>query len=191
VRQHVRFREGSPRRRPLLALFLLLAACSSVPPSHFATATPRFEPDRYFEGPVRSWGVIETRRGNPRSRFRTAMMGRREGDTVVVTQDFTFEDGRRQQRIWRIRRIDEHRYEATSPDVNGIAPGEAYGNTFHWEYTLGKNPFTRVRMHHWMYLQADGSTMINRVVITKLGAVIAETTEHFHRGDGPVPPIAE
>jgi hypothetical protein len=29
-----------------------------------------------------------------------------------------------------IRRIDEHRYEATAPDVIGAAPGEAYGNTF-------------------------------------------------------------
>ena len=28
--------------------------------------------------------------------------------------------------------------------------------------------------------------MINRVVMTKLGLVIAETTEHFHRGTGPV-----
>ncbi|MEO8378989.1 MAG: DUF3833 family protein [Acidobacteriota bacterium] len=180
--------------RLLLALMWLplLTACGSLSPSHFSTAEPRFEPDRYFEGPTRSWGVTESRRGNPKSRFRTEMFGRREGDVLVVTQDFTFEDGRTQRRLWRIRRIDEHRYEATSPDVPGVAPGEAYGNTFHWEYTLALTPhnvFTRVRMHHWMYLQADGTTMINRVIITKLGVVIAETTEHFHRGTAPVPSI--
>ncbi len=121
------------------------------------------------------------------------MFGRREGDVTVVTQDFTFEDGRTQQRVWRIRRVDEHHYEATAPDVIGVAPGEAYGNTFHWEYTLAVNPrnvFARVRMQHWMYLQADGTTMINRVVITKFGLVIAETTEHFHRGTAAVPSIA-
>lgn len=186
-------RQGPRRWRPLFVLVVLLGACSSLPPVHFAESGPRFEPDRYFEGPVRSWGVMENRRGNPRSRFRTEMLGRREGDILVVTQDFTFEDGRTQQRVWRIRRVDEHRYEATAPDVIGVAPGEAYGNTFHWEYTLAVNPrnvFTRVRMHHWMYLQADGTTLINRVVITKLGLVIGETTEHFHRGTAPVPPIA-
>lgn len=142
---------------------------------------------------MRSWGVMEDRRGNPRSRFRTEMFGRREGDVTVVTQDFSFEDGRTQQRVWRIRRVDEHRYEATAPDVIGLAPGEAYGNTFHWEYTLAVNPrnrFTRVRMHHRMYLQADGTTMINRVVIKKFGLVIAQTTEHFHRGTAAVPSIA-
>ena len=31
--------------------------------------------------------------------------------------------------------------------------------------------------------------MINRVTVTKLGIILAETTEHFHRGTGPVPPI--
>jgi hypothetical protein len=185
---------GRPLSSVWTGLFalLLLAGCSSLPPAHFAAAQPRFDPDRYFEGPVRSWRVMENCRGNPRSRFRTEMFGRREGDVTVVTQDFTFEDGRTQQRVWRIRRIDEHRYEATAPDVIGVAPGEAYGNTFHWEYTLAVNPrnvFTRVRMHHWMYLQADGTTMINRVVITKFGLVIAQTTEHFHRGTGPVPPV--
>lgn len=185
-------RRGSPPYWSLILLLVLLAGCSSLPPAHFASSEPRFEPDRYFEGDVRSWGVTENHRGNPRSRFRTEMSGRRDGDVLVITQDFTFEDGKKQQRIWRIRRLDEHRYEATSPDVIGVAPGEAYGNTFHWEYTLAVNPrnvFTRVRMHHWMYLQADGTTMINRVVITKLGLVIAETTEHFHRGSGPVPAV--
>jgi len=136
---------------------------------------------------------MENRRGEPRNRFRTEMFGRREGDVTTVTQDFTFEDGRTQQRVWRIRRIDEHRYEATAPDVIGVAPGEAYGNAFHWEYTLAVNPrniFTRVQMHDWMYLQADGATMLNRVVVTKFGVVIAQTTEYFRRGSGPLPSIA-
>ena len=177
----------------LLSATVLLAGCSSMAPQNFDRSTPRFEPEKYFEGPTRSWGVMESPRGNPRSRFRTEMVGRREGADLVITQDFTFEDGRKQQRIWRIKRIDDHRYEATSPDVVGLAPGTAYGNTFHWEYTLALTPhnvFTRVHMNHWMYLQAGGDVMINRVIISKLGVIIAETTEHFHRGTGPVPSIA-
>ena len=186
----------TPRATPLLVLLsalLLTASCSSMAPQGFDHSTPRFEPEKYWEGPTRSWGVMESKRGNPKSRFRTEMMGRRDGDVLVITQDFTFEDGRKQQRVWRLKRIDEHRYEATAPDVVGVAPGEAWGNSFHWEYTLATTPhniFTRVHMTHWMYLQADGEEMINRVIISKLGVILAETTEHFHRGTGPVPSIS-
>jgi hypothetical protein len=120
-------------------------------------------------------------------------MGRREGDALVITQDFTFEDGHRQQRVFRVRRIDDHRYEATANDMVGVSRGEAYGNTFHWEYTIALrpgNPLANVRFKLWMYLQADGETMINRVTVSKLGVILSETTEHFHRGSGPVPSIA-
>jgi hypothetical protein len=61
------------------------------------------------------------------------------------------------------------------------------------EYTLALrpgNPLANVRFKLWMYLQADGETMINRVTISKLGVIVAQTTEHFHRGSGPVPRIA-
>jgi hypothetical protein len=168
------------------------AGCRTLQPESFAGNEPRFEPEKFFEGPTRSWGVIESRSGQPQSRFRTEMMGRREGGVLVITQDFTFEDGHKQQRVFRVRRVDEHRYEATANDMVGVSRGEAYGNTFHWEYTIAlspRNPLTHLRFKLWMYLQADGETMINRVTISKLGVILAETTEHFHRGTGPVPPI--
>jgi hypothetical protein len=119
------------------------------------------------------------------------LFGRREGSDVVVTQDFTFEDGRMQQRVWRIHRVDEHRYEAVAPDVIGPAPGYAFGNTFHWIYTLQLRPgfMSRVRMEHWMYLLGDGETMLNRVVIRKFGVIVAQTTEYFQRGTAPVPSV--
>jgi hypothetical protein len=162
-------------------------------PESFAGAEPRFEPEKFFEGPTRSWGVIESRSGRPKSRFRTEMMGRREANDLVITQDFTFEDGHKQQRVWRVRRIGDHRYNATANDVVGVSHGLAYGNTFHWEYTVALrpgNPLANVRFKLWMYLQADGETMINKVTISKLGVILARTTEHFHRGTGPVPAIS-
>lgn len=174
------------QRSHYLALFaslLLLGACSSMPPARFDGGSPRFEPEKFFSGHVQSWGVMENRSGDPKSRFTTDVHGAMEGNELLLTQHFAFEDGRKQQRVWRIRRIDEHRYEATANDVIGIARGEAWGNAFRWDYTLAvnpKNPFTRVRMHHWMYLQDDGS-MVNRVSVRKFGLTLAEITEHFVR----------
>jgi Protein of unknown function (DUF3833) len=161
-------------------------------PQDFSAAVPRFEPDKFFEGPVQSWGVIESRSGSPKSRVRAALIGRRDGSDVVITQNFTFEDGHTQQRVWRIRRIDEHRYDASADDVIGPAVGYAFGNAFHWEYTLQLRPhnfFSRVRMEHWMYLLGDGQTMLNRVVIRKFGIILAQTTEYFQRGSAPMPTV--
>ncbi len=156
-------------------------------PQDFAAAVPRFEPDKFFEGHVRSWGVIETRSGDPRSRIRADILGQREGNDLVITQNFTFEDGSGQQRAWRLRRVDEHRYEASASDVIGPAIGFAYGNAFHWQYTLQLRPgnaLSRVRMEHWMYLLADGETMLNRVIVRKFGVRVGQTTEVFRRVAG-------
>lgn len=155
-------------------------------PQSFATAGPRFEPEKYFEGQTHSWGVLENPRGNPISTFRAELTGRRIGSELEISQTFHWSDGRIEVRTWRVRRLDEHRYEATANDVVGRSTGEAYGNVFRWEYTLAGATFlTNVRFHLWMYLMEDGETMINRVNITKFGVVVGRTTEYFRRGPGP------
>jgi hypothetical protein len=158
-------------------------------PGDFADERPVFDPIVFFTGPTHSWGVLETRSGEPRSRFRTEMEGVPEGrDVVVVTQDFTFESGRTDQRVWRIERTGPHRIEATAADVVGVAHGDLHGNAFRWEYTLELRPgnaLSRVRMHHWMYLADDGQTVLNQVTITKLGVRVGGTTEYLKRGPGP------
>ncbi len=177
---------------PAIALALLLSGCRTLAPQHFEKAVPRFEPDTYFEGAVRSWGVVESWSGSPKSRLRAELFGRRDGSDVVVTQDFTFQDGQTRQRVWKIRRLDEHRYAASASDVIGPAIGVAYGNAFHWKYTLqlrAGNPLTRVRMEHWMYLTGDGETLLNQVVMRKFGVIVARATEYFQRGTARVPTV--
>ncbi|HEV7485262.1 MAG TPA: DUF3833 family protein [Thermoanaerobaculia bacterium] len=182
-------------RTLLLAAVISVFAvgCASMTPQKFDSATLKFDPMMFFEGPVHSWGVIENRKGSPQSRFRTEVEGRRTGDTLTLTQHFFYEDGRTQQRVWQVRRAGDHRFEATANDVSGPGPGlgEAYGNTFFWEYTLELrpgNPLMNVQMHHWMYLQADG-TVMNRVRVTKFGITLSQISEHFQRGTGEVPSI--
>ncbi len=139
-----------------------------------------------FNGRTHSWGVIESRGGEPRQVLTTQTQGHWEGDTFHFEQDLAFENGRRSHRSWRIKRLDAHRYTATGTGIVGEARGEAYGNVFHLEFTLDLspgNPLTRVHMSQWMYLQPDGRTMINRDVLTKGGVVVAHITEQFTKGD--------
>ncbi|MEP6663928.1 MAG: DUF3833 family protein [Verrucomicrobiota bacterium] len=175
------------KRILLFAAFLLVIAtgCSSLQPRDFAGATPTFEPDKYFTGHVRSWGVTENRAGEPKSRFTTESFGKRDasGD-VMIEQTFHYEDGRTQKRLWHVHRIDAHHYEATANDVVGKAKGEAYGNAFRWEYTITLkpgNPFSHVRLHQWMYLPEGTETMFTRVAVKKFGLKIAQVSESFER----------
>jgi hypothetical protein len=192
--------------RRLAAWLLLLpaGACSEpLSPQGFTHVEPRLEPDRFFEGRTRSWGVVEDRNGEPRRRFTTEAVGRREGAVLVLTQDLTFEGGETQRRVWRLRRVDGSRYEATANVVVGVATGEAHGNAFRWHYTLALGPdaaVASVDLRHWMYLQDGGATLVNRVAITKLGAVVGQVTEYFrrvpaaasdHAGAGPWPAPAQ
>lgn len=168
----------------LVLLAWALAGCASVPPEHFAGTRPAFDPVVYFTGHTHSWGVFENRAGNPSRSFTTDCVGTLDGGALRLDQTFTYEDGSKQQRHWRIRRVDAHRFEATANDVVGTGTGEAYGNAFHWEYTVALkpgNPLYNVRLRQWMYLQADGRTVLNRGTVNKTGVVIAQVSESFQR----------
>ncbi len=168
----------------LFVAVLAFSGCAAVTTQHFASTKPVFDPMAYFTGHTRSWGVFENRAGDPAKRFITDCAGRREGDALVLDQTFSYEDGSRQQRHWRIRRVDAHRYEATANDVVGTGKGEAYGNAFHWEYTVALkpgNPLFNVHLRQWMYLQPDGRTVLNRGSVNKFGVEIAQIAESFQR----------
>lgn len=168
----------------LSAMAAMLGACSSMQPREFAKSTPVFSPERYFEGPTSSRGFFETRSGAPRMAFATSAVGRREGDALLLQQHFTFTDGRIQDRRWRVRRLDAHRYEATANDVVGTARGEVFGATFHWRYTVALapgNPLSHVALEQWMTLQPDRRTVLNRGIIRKWGVRLGSVSEVFLR----------
>lgn len=114
----------------------------------------------------------------------TETSGRREGETLKIEQDISVSGSKPQHRSWQIRQLDAHRYEATANDILGPVRGEAYGNVFHWEFTVALspgNPLENVRFSQWMYLQPDGTTMVNHSTIRKFGIVVAQVTEEFSK----------
>lgn len=162
-----------------------LTGCGTLKPADFSKSSAQFKPDEYFLGHVRSWGVFENRRGEPSSRFTTESVGTKdEAGNMTIIQTFTHDDGRRQERIWKVRRLDEHHFEGTANDVVGIARGVAYGNAFRWKYTIALkpgNPLANVHLKQWMYLPEGAQKMFTRVVVTKFGLIVGEVSESFER----------
>ena len=167
---------------PILSCWLV--GCKSLQPADFAATQPPFDILRFYTGQTRSTGYLESRGGGPLKRVATATWGHREAGELRMTQDVSFDGGPAQRRTWQLRRVDEHHYEATSPNVIGVARGEAWGNTLRLDYVLALspgNPLSRVRMTHWMMLQPDGRTMLNAVTVKKWGVVVARITEVFEQ----------
>ena len=173
------------KRWPLLiVLAMLLGGCSVMQPKDFEGTQPRLELFDYFAGNTRAWGIFQDRSGNLQRQFTVDIRGEVEGDELTLTEDFVYADGETQQRIWRIRRIDEHRYEGRADDVVGTATGLAYGNALNWTYTL-RLPYRgneiNVKFDDWMFLQTDG-VLVNRAKVSKFGLKVGEVTLFFIKG---------
>ena len=168
----------------LLALARPLPALAGNPLSKLKSERPALDPQKYFEGHTRSWGVFESRSGAPTQVLRTETWGHRRGADLRFEQDLNFSGGKKQHRSWLVHRVDQHHYTATGTGIIGTAHGETAGNTFHLEFTLDAlpgNPLGHARMVQWLYLQRDGVTLINRGVISKAGVTLAEVTEQFRK----------
>jgi hypothetical protein len=172
----------------LLIPVLLLSfatGCGSLKPKDFSASSTHFEPDTYFTGHVRSWGVMENRSGEPRRKFTTDSVGKKEanGDTMI-RQVFTHQDGSTQERIWHVHKVDSHHFEGTANDVVGVAKGVADGNVFRWEYTIALkpgNPLANVHLRQWMYQPEGNSNLFTRVLVTKWGLKVGQVTESFEK----------
>lgn len=157
-------------------------------PEQFADAEPRLRVEEYFLGQTRGWGIFEDRFGNLRRQFVVDIDGAWQGDVFVMSERFAYSDGEKQERVWRIGKLDGHRYEGRAGDVVGIASGVAVGNALNWRYEMdlkvGESTW-RVRFDDWMFLQPDG-ILLNRARVTKWGIDIGAVTlvfQHWPRQD--------
>jgi hypothetical protein len=114
-------------------------------------------------------------------RFTVQMTCSWRGDEGVLDEDFTYSDGTKERRVWRLKKLGNGRYSGTADDVVGIAQGQAAGNAFQWAYTLrlpvdGK--VYEVQFDDWMYL-VDERVMLNKAVMSKFGIRLGEVTLVF------------
>jgi hypothetical protein len=155
-------------------------------PQDFANTEPRLVIEEYFGGQTKAWGIFEDRFGDLRRQFMVDIVGTWDGRELVLKEDFLYEDGETDRRVWRIIKVNANRYEGRADDVIGTATGQSYGNALNWRYTLdlkvGDGSW-RVAFDDWMFLQRDG-VLINRARVYKWGLRIGEVTLVFSKPNG-------
>jgi hypothetical protein len=165
-------------------LLVLLTACASAPkPSDYAGQKPQLDLREYFNGKLTAHGLFTDRNGRVVRRFTVLMNASWKGQQGVLDEDFTYSDGTRQHRVWRLTQHADGHYTGLADDVVGIARGQAAGNALQWQYTLrlpvdGK--VYEVQFNDWMYL-VDEHVMLNKAVMSKFGLSLGEVTLSFYK----------
>ena len=158
-----------------------LSGCGTPQIADYASEKPALDLDRYFNGVLDAWGIFTDRSGKVVKRFTVVMNCSWQGNEGVLDEDFTYSDGTKQRRIWRLTKLADGRYTGRADDVVGEASGESRGNAFRWTYTL-KLPVDssvyEVQFDDWMYLMNE-RVMLNKATMSKFGVRLGEVTLSF------------
>ena len=101
----------------LITCFFLITSCSSqnaMKPEDFKNTEPLMTIEKYFEGPVKAWGILQDRKGKVTRQFKADMFGSFDGGILTLKEDFYWTDGEKQKRIWKIKKLDINNYEGTA-----------------------------------------------------------------------------
>lgn len=174
-----------PRRR-LLAMApaaLFLGACASPKLSDYSADKPAFDFRNYFNGALTAHGLVTDRGGKVMRRFVVRMQCTWDQDIATLDEQFLYDDGERQRRLWRVRKASDGHWTGTADDVVGEATGASSGAAFNWTYTLrlaARGSEWHIDFDDWMH-QVDDKTVINRAVMSKFGVRVGEILISFQK----------
>jgi hypothetical protein len=162
----------------ILGVLIMLSSCNNNSLNYYEGTAPKADIKTYFNGPIKAWGIVQDWRGRVVNRFDIEMVGKWEGDTGTLTEHFTYFDGKKQERVWTIKKLPDGSYEGTAGDIIDKAIGNTTGNATRWNYVMDlpvDDTTYRIRFDDWMWLMNDG-VMINRSYLKKFGITVSELT---------------
>ncbi len=166
-----------------LVCAVAMAGCAAPQLADYADTKPAFDFRHYFDGTVLAHGMVSDRSGKVVRRFVVTMNCNWVGDEGTLDEQFVYDDGERQHRLWRVKMLPGGRFVGTADDVVGDAQGASAGAAFNWRYTL-KLPVDgsvyEVQFDDWMY-RIDERVVLNRAVMSKFGVRVGEITLSFTR----------
>lgn len=173
--------------RPILILvaFLGLSACSARPSLDDAPLSEtQLNLEEFLAGDLVAHGQFQDVFGTVRRRFVVEIEGTWDGETLRLVEDFVYEDGSTEQRIWTLIKTGPDSWQGTAPGVIGVATGQERGDTFNWQYTIDLpvpgGDTMRVSFDDWMWLLSE-DRLLNRAYMFRYGVRIGEVIISFER----------
>jgi hypothetical protein len=168
-------------------LVVTLGGCA-VSLDDYRGTTPELRLEQYFLGRTLAHGIVQDRSGRVIKRMQVTLDGAWEGGEFVLREDFRYDDGAQEQRIWRLTVLPDGSYRGRAADVVGEARGRAVGHAVEWRYTLRvpvDDTTYDLAFDDRMWLLAD-RTLVNRAEFSKFGIRFGEVTIFFRKPEpGP------
>lgn len=172
-----------------LVLIPLLAACTGKPALTDASLSTReLELEEFFDGRLVAHGQFQDIFGTVRRQFVAQIEGDWDGERLRLVEDFTYEDGSTERRVWTLRKTGEETWEGTAPGVIGVATGVEQGDRFNWRYTIdlpvpaadGTTETVRVTFDDWMWLLTE-DRLFNKAYMKRFGVDVGEVSIFFEK----------
>lgn len=176
------------RRLALIAL-LALAGCTGKPSlDDPALGDRKLNLEEFFAGKTVAKGQFQDIFGTVRRRFDVTIDGDWNGRVLTLTEDFVYEDGSTERRVWSLTKTGPDTWTGTAPGVMGAATGTESGDAFNWRYTIdlpvpaadGSAETVRVAFDDWMWLMSD-DRLLNRAYMRRFGVDIGEVIIWFEK----------
>ena len=169
-------------------LALALSACSTVEVSDYSDLKPDLVLNDFFNGSLSAHGVVKDRSGRVIRIFNASIDASWDAGTGTLDEDFIFNDGEKQRRVWKLEPQDDGSYLGTAADVEGEGLLTQAGNSVFLDYVL-QIPYGEgtvdVRVDDRMYLVSPG-VLINESQMTKFGVRVGSILLVILRQDSPV-----
>ena len=159
----------------LLSL-LLLTGCGGVSVHDYAGNEPAMVPEEFFQGSLVAHGVVKDRGGTVIRRFSADIEAYWRDGIGTLEEDFRFDDGELDRRVWTLTPAGEGRYIGTAGDVVGEGELTVAGNSLFLDYVL-RIPYgdgtLDLRIDDRMYLITP-EVLINESIMMKWGVRVGE-----------------
>jgi len=159
-----------------LLTLLTLSGCSSLSVSEYADRTPTLELESFFNGDLTAHGIVKNRSGKVIRYFNAEIKAYWDGKVGTLEEDFIFDDGEKQRRVWKLVRQADGSYIGTAGDVVGDGRAEVAGNSMFLDYilevTYGDGSIDLAIDDRMYLVQPD--ILINESVMTKFGFRVGE-----------------
>lgn len=167
------------------AALLFVAACTGKPSLDDPKLSDReFDLERFFVGRTVAYGQFQDLFGTVSRRFEVTIDGTWDGRILRLVEDFVYEDGSTEQRIWTLEKTGEQTWRGTAPGVLGEALGEERGDSFNWRYRIdlpiAGGETVRVAFDDWMWLLAE-ERVLNKAYMKRYGIDVGEVTIIFEK----------
>jgi hypothetical protein len=160
----------------LLAMTLGLAGCTPVTVQDYADNRPLLVPEEFFQGQLTAHGVIKNRGGKVIRYFNADIKAYWENGIGTLEEDFIFDDGKPERRVWTLTPQADGTYTGTAGDVIGDGQITLAGNSMFLDYVL-RIPYNDgtldLRIDDRMYL-VNPTMLINESTMTKFGVRVGE-----------------